>query len=274
MKIVNHDKNHLTIDGFINSKHPIQRELLLLLNRTESLTIFDIGACEAEDSIRYSNLFTNATVYSFEPLPENMVRCINNIERFNKKGKVVFVGLALSNQSGVRTLYVSSGSPLTLSSQTWDYGNKSSSLLNPNLSNNPYEWLEFNKTVEVQTETLNNICTKYKINTIDFAHIDVQGAELEVLKGAGESLKKIKIIWLEVENTELYSNQPLKKDVEDFMRINGFYKLIDTVNNVSGDQLYVNNLFFFPHNTKVMCVRVLTKMRKLYGFWRKLRLTL
>ncbi len=77
------------------------------------------------------------------------------------------------------------------------------------------------------------------INNIDLAFIDVQGAELMVLKGAGDFIKNIEAIWMEVESIELYANQPLKNDVESFMKSHGFIKIIDTVDEVAGDQLYV-----------------------------------
>jgi hypothetical protein len=61
-----------------------------------------------------------------------------------------------------------------------------------------------------------------------------------VLKGAGTMLKNIRMIWMEVEAIELYKDQPLKNEVEEFMARNGFIKLKDTVDNISGDQLYIN----------------------------------
>ena len=47
----------LTRESYINSPVEIENELLHFFNKKEPLIIFDIGACEAEDSIRYSDLF-------------------------------------------------------------------------------------------------------------------------------------------------------------------------------------------------------------------------
>jgi hypothetical protein len=60
-----------------------------------------------------------------------------------------------------------------------------------------------------------------------------------VLKGAGQMIEHIDAVWMEVEAIELYSGQPLKDDVESFMKGHGFVRVIDTVDNVSGDQLYI-----------------------------------
>ncbi|MEZ4799098.1 MAG: FkbM family methyltransferase [Flavobacteriales bacterium] len=47
------------------------------------------------------------------------------------------------------------------------------------------EWLEFKNTLEVSTMKLIDFCSsKLNISNIDFIHMDVQGAELMVLKEA------------------------------------------------------------------------------------------
>jgi hypothetical protein len=59
-----------------------------------------------------------------------------------------------------------------------------------------------------------------------------------VLNGAGDSFFQIKNIWLEVEAVPLYQGQPVKKDIEKYFKSRGYIKLIDTVNNVDGDQFW------------------------------------
>lgn len=60
------------------------------------------------------------------------------------------------------------------------------------------------------------------INAIDFVKLDVQGAELEVLQGAEETLDSVVCIVCEVEFVHLYKNQPLFGDVDAFLRSRGF----------------------------------------------------
>jgi len=45
-----------------------------------------------------------------------------------------------------------------------------------------YSWLEFNEEIEVSINALNNFCSDNSISKIDLINIDVQGAELMVLK--------------------------------------------------------------------------------------------
>lgn len=78
--------------------------------------------------------------------------------------------------------------------------------------------------------------------------MDVQGAELMVLKGAENFIKNINMIWLEVEAVELYKAQPLKNDVEQFMLDNNFTKIKDTVYNEAGDQFWVNKNYINNNN--------------------------
>lgn len=230
---------------FIESPLEIEFELLNLFNKNDSLIIFDIGACEGEDSIRYANFFPKSTIYSFEPHTDNYAKAKKLIQQYNKSN-IIFENVALSDKNGVAEFYLSEGHPTHLkNSEEWNFGNKSSSLLSPSdeLKKN-FSWLQFNRKTEVTTVRLEDFVSQKKIESIDFAHIDVQGAELMVLAGAGAFLSQIKAIWLEVEAVELYSNQPLKNDVEFFMQKNKFINILDTVNETAGDQLYVN-LFFY-----------------------------
>jgi len=107
-------------------------------------------------------------------------------------------------------------------------------------------WIVFKEQIEVVTDTLEEVCRQEGITDIDVVHIDVQGAELAVLKGAGPLLAHIGVIWMEVEAIALYDGQPLKPDVEDFMARHGFRRMIDTVDSVSGDQLYFNPRLLRP----------------------------
>lgn len=72
--------------------------------------------------------------------------------------------------------------------------------------------------------------------------MDVQGTELMVLAGAENYLSKVKMIWMEVEKVSFIKDSLLKMTLSNYMRKNEFVKIIDTVDNISGDQLYVSRL--------------------------------
>lgn len=254
-------------EKYINSPIEIESELLFLLEKNNVQTVFDIGACEAEDSIRYSLLFPNAIVYAFEPRMDNLTIGKESIKKY-KRQNIVLENIALSNENGTAEFFLSEGEPGDLkNSEEWDFGNKSSSLLPPSEEMKKHtSWLKFNKKTVVQTVRLEKYVADKNIKSIDFAHIDVQGAELMVLEGAGSFLQNVKLIWMEVEAVELYKNQPLKNDVEAFMKKNNFINILDTVNSVAGDQLYANLTYF---DTKK--IEAFTRSRKRKAFLTKVK---
>lgn len=230
----------LTRAGFIASPLPIERELREMFGTDEALTIFDIGSCEGEDAIRYARLFPMARVYACEPLPENVEILRRNLRQFAPEASITVLPIALADRDGWAPFHVSSGHPDDRPrTAEWDYGNKSSSLLPPELHRDIFPWVRFDQVVEVPTERLDHVTERVRIDGIDFIHLDVQGAELAVLRGAGALLDRVRAVWMEVEAIPLYRGQPLKPEVEAFMTGHGFEMRKDTVGSVSGDQLYV-----------------------------------
>ena len=171
-----------TRENHINSTVLQTQEKLLkqIISSDEHITIFDIGACEGENSIRYARFFSNATIYTFEPLPDNFKFIQENISSYNTKN-IKPHQVCLSDSIGETIFYVSSGKPENSSAEDWDFGNKSSSLLAPEKTKEVHPWLKFEKEVKVQTTTLKQFCIDNKVNEIDFIHMDVQGAELMLL---------------------------------------------------------------------------------------------
>ena len=70
---------------------------------------------------------------------------------------------------------------------------------------------------EIETITLDTFVEKYSLNEIDFIKMDVQGAELDILKGAKSTLQNVLKIICEVEFVPIYKNQPLFGDVNKFL---------------------------------------------------------
>lgn len=231
-----------TAEQFIREHSPIHDELLELIHNEHPI-VFDIGSCEGLDSVRYQLLFPTASVYAFEPVTSNFEKIIANSEKYCE-GKLKAFKLALSNTNGTATFHISSGKPGENPDGTdWEYGNKSSSLLEPHQHLNIYPWCQFDQTEEVKTITLLEFCVQQKILSIDLTHLDVQGAELLVLDGAGDFLNNISLIWMEVGNVELYKDQPLRKDVVKYMKSKGFRLIKHDGRYISGDQLYIHNDF-------------------------------
>ena len=230
----------LSRDAFVDSNTPIEPALTAIFSTSDPLTIFDVGACEGEDTVRYARLFPEGRVIAVEPLPGNVTRLRDAVTKYGCSG-VEIISVALAEHPGRAEFYVSSGTPPDADrAADWDYGNKSSSLLRPGLHLEVHPWCRFDEVITVDVSTLGAVAAERGIVSIDFLHLDVQGAELEVLRGAGALLHRISLIWLEVEEVPLYQGQPVRPEVEAFMGSNGFERLLDTVGAVSGDQLYAS----------------------------------
>jgi FkbM family methyltransferase len=228
------------IEGYLARKTFPEIELPKIFNTHDPLVIFDIGACEGEDSIRYARLFPNSRVYTFEPLPENQSLVLANFEKFGVKNAELH-RIALADREGTSTFHVSSGKPPEKwEGEQWNYGNKASSLLKPALDKSQYGWIEFKKTIPIECKRLDAFCCSNKIKTVHFIHLDVQGAELMVLNGGGELLPEIQTIWMEVGENEEYAGQAKRIDVEKFMRENGFRLIYFNSTGQWGDQFWVN----------------------------------
>jgi len=228
--------------------------------QNDSLTIFDIGACDGEDSVRYASLFPNSKVYAFEPVLENTSKINERVDRSDVPN-IKVEDVALSNVEGTCEMYISSGRPKDAPPEI-EYGNKSSSILKPGQATKEVlPWLEFKEKREIRCTTLRNFCEINHISTIDFIHMDVQGAELLVLQGAGDKMSKIKSIWLEVSNVAFYEDQPLAQEITRFMESKGFRLVFDSsLYRRYGDRLYTNSRYFPTH--KVIMFRTQQLVRK------------
>lgn len=228
------------INEYIATEIEIKNILKNFING--EIVIFDIGACEGEDSIRYAKLFPKSKIYSFEPINSNIEKFKKNLEKYKTKN-IHLAEKALSNKIEQKSIFVSSGNPEGHNSE-WDYGNKSSSLLEPLDVLIHKKWLKFEKKELIECDTLDNFCLEKNIKSIDFMHIDVQGAELLVLEGAMDMINSVKLIWLEVSEKELYKKQALFKDIQKFMKNNGFKIVLNRINKGCGDCLYANTKNF------------------------------
>ncbi|MEJ0071047.1 MAG: FkbM family methyltransferase [Pseudomonadota bacterium] len=81
---------------------------------------------------------------------------------------------------------------------------------------------------DVQTRRLDDMLVE---GLPDFIKIDVQGAELDILRHGRRVLSTATVIEVEAEFVALYKNQPLFGDLQAFLRDEGFvlHKLIDVV---------------------------------------------
>lgn len=136
----------------------------------------------------------------FEPLRENFEILKRNISHFTyaniRKNQV-----ALGNSNKTISMNLSSN------------GLESSSILKPKLHLELYPDITFDRTEEIEMQKLDD----YNCKKCNFINIDVQGYELEVLKGAEETLQHIDYIYCEVNESEIYEGNAFIHQIDDYL---------------------------------------------------------
>ena len=87
--------------------------------------------------------------------------------------------------------------------------------------------------IELTTNTLDNLFLKIDENINDYDHlvIDVQGAELEVLKGSNKMLDVCKTIFVEVSTEKFYQNGSNWTEIKKFLNTKNFIQLREPLKN-------------------------------------------
>ena len=120
----------------------------------------------------------------------------------------------------------------------------SSSVLAPKKHLTEHPEVTFPSKESINVKRFDKFVEKNEIDTSEhnFLNIDVQGYELEVLKGMGDDLNKIDLIIAEVNRDEMYEGCPMIEDIDDYVKEFGFERVAVTWQSESwGDALYVKH---------------------------------
>jgi FkbM family methyltransferase len=150
------------------------------LRERNNLTLFDVGANVGEYAKLLTTLFPSANVYSFEAWPATFDILTNNVKK-NKNIKCFnqALGSSVEEQS-----FYSDGAGSGLST------------FYPLEELTPQNKLQ---KVIVPTTTIDLFCEVNGIDQIDVLKIDVEGFELEVLRGAEQLIRAGKILFIQFE---------------------------------------------------------------------------
>ena len=134
--------------------------------------------------------------------------------------------VALGSEKGKSLMYISSNQA------------QSSSILKPKEHLEHHPDVFFNGTEEVEVDVLD----EYDIGECNFINMDVQGYELEVLKGGSKTLESIDYIYCEVNRGEMYEGNAMIEEIDEYLLKYGF-KRVETYWPESwykwGDALYI-----------------------------------
>ncbi len=166
-------------------------------------TVIDVGANFGWYSMHFAHLVgKNGKIFSFEPVPETYEELNSNI-KLNSFQNIKAFNLALGNKDGAISFGVAN----------FDGGSGASS-----------EFLNYSKRIQTNMRKLDDIIKEEKINKVDFIKLDIEGGELNMLKGSEQLLKRFRpkiLIEIVDMHCQRFGHSPL--DVYNFL-INKGYK--------------------------------------------------
>jgi FkbM family methyltransferase len=193
-------------------------ELIKLANQIGGIqVIYDIGSRDALDGIELFQRILGNELHVFECNPPSAKVCRKNLDKhLGNEVKIKLNEVAVSDKEGEITFHPIDTEKTITAHADGNPGASSIFIADPQYPKEKY----VQNSIVVKTTSLNKYC---EINTIpDLLWLDVQGAELMVLKGSEKILKSVKIINLEVGFKRTYLNQPLYFEINDFLVSKGF----------------------------------------------------
>ena len=214
--------------SYLSSSFCNEKKLIKSIFKKKKIFYIDIGLNQGSYLDYLSSFMDFKCVYVFEPIPELCKKIINNYHN----SKIQIFNLALSNKREKKMFY-----QYELSSQSSLY----------ELNNTFRSFKKLNKKYKVQTDKFDNIFKKFK--TIDFCKIDVQGEDLNVLKGMRLNLlkKNIKLIKIEILFNNIYKNvEPNFYHILDYMRKNEYFLVSISKIKFRNNKILFMDAFFEP----------------------------
>lgn len=210
-----------------------------LIDFNQIKNICDIGARFSETSRELSYIFEDAQIYSFEPVPGSFQICCDNVAKLDPKyrDRINLYNVALGEADKMIPFY-----PVDDTGSEFNVGASSKYKFIPGLNGTWWNKTWNQTEIQVQQVTLDSHRAKHGIGPIDLIWMDAQGGELDVLMGAEQTLKDVKVILTEVGMDSYYQGQSLKPQIDAYMRSQGFRELKNGFRwafQYEGDTIYV-----------------------------------
>lgn len=185
-----------------------------------------IGANEGQEIPEMLENFPSCPIHCFEP-QKIPFKSLNN--KFGKNPNIFVYNFGLGNENRKLTIFTNNNN-----------NNMSSSILQPKEHLKYHQHVTFEGKEEITIKRFSDL----NIEGVDYLNIDVQGYELEVLKGF-DNLEKINYIKTEVNRKELYKDCVLVKDLDKYLKKYNFLR-VKTV--WWGKTIPWGDAFYIKHN--------------------------
>lgn len=185
--------------------------------------ILHVGAHQAEESKPYDKYF-NVPVIWIEAQSE---LCLKLRKQLNPLTNTIIEACVLDVDDKIVNFNISTNSQ---SSSVLDFGTHSYD----------YPDVLVTERLSMKTQKLETILSNRDIP--DFINLDIQGVELKALKGLGDLVNQVDVIYTEVNNKEVYKGCDLIKEIDLFLVGNGFRRICTrwTLGAGWGDALYLS----------------------------------
>lgn len=185
-------------------------------------TVVHVGANIGEELQFYKNIGVNK-IYFFEPRESALKELMENCKTYYSDISITIFPVGLGSEKKESTLYIAG---------------QSSSFLQPNLHLKIYPGTTFDVQQTLSVRRGDQVLPSDI--EIDMLNIDVQGFELEVLKGMGNLLNKTKLIYTEINMVELYKNCPTLDRLDAYLYSFNFNRVRTTLAVAEwGDAIYL-----------------------------------
>jgi FkbM family methyltransferase len=214
---------------------PIQ-DMARLLKTYPVGYIVDGGAHTGHFSRQMASAFPSSKIEAFEPASETLralERTIANWPRIRAHK------LALGAGSEIRAFHNNTMA-------------QTSSLRRPTAAGEKYfaGLVSQSRQEEVRVISLSEFCREHEIDCLDIIKLDLQGNEMDALRGAGDLVAMAKIVFIEVQFLQIYEDAARFSELDMFLRSKGFdlYQFYALVRSpIDGQLLYGDALFVKPH---------------------------
>jgi len=206
-------RNFLALLKAVLVNRPLTSELVRLaphrrwLELARVCTILDVGAYIGAFAFAMRLMFPEAQIYSFEPLADSYHALVKNLGGYdNFHAFQTALGEADGELTFWRSEFAASSSALPMNEDHKQAFPKSA----------------VNTAETVTVSRMDGLLPQLDLAGTTLLKLDVQGYELEVLRGGLATLERVDIIMTEVSFKPLYVGQPLFAEVYDFLIQHGF----------------------------------------------------
>jgi FkbM family methyltransferase len=209
----------LYIFDIIDHYYHQQRIINFILRKNFSINYFiDVGSHLGTYSDLILKYFKKSKIIMIEPQKE-IFKKIKLKYKNNKK--ILILNHAISDKNVNRNLYINYHD-LTSSLTKFNYNNNYLKIKSKIFNTTPHGMIK--EKLIIKTIKMSTLLSKENITNVDLIKIDTEGHELEVLKGMGDKIKKIKNILIEFHNDKIFIDYNPKK-VHQYLLKNNFILL-------------------------------------------------